>query len=65
MESFVASVVVFLIIMVGYILLCVLVGLLASKLGRSSAGWFIVACFLSPILAAIILALLGEPEGYR
>ena len=65
MESFVASVVVFLIIMMGYILLCVLVGLLASKLGRSSAGWFIVAGILSPILAAIILALLGETEAYR
>lgn len=50
---------------VGYVLLCVLVGLLASKRGRSSLGWFIVAGILSPILAAIILALLGEPEGYR
>ena len=60
MESFVASVVVFLIIMVGYILLCVLVGLLASKLGRSSAGWSIVAFFYLTghtfwILSAILL----------
>ena len=38
--------------------LAVGVGMFAAKKGRSSGGWFVLACLISPILAGIFLALL-------
>ena len=65
MESFAAFLFIFLIFAVGYVLLCVLVGHLASKRGRSSLGWFLFAFFFSPLLGALLVALLGETDAHR
>lgn len=35
---------------------------MARRRGRSTVGWFIFSLLLSPILAIIILALLGDTE---
>lgn len=37
--------------------LAVAVGMFAAKKGRSSGGWFVLACLISPLLAGIFLAL--------
>ena len=65
MEYFAAFLFFPLITAVGYVLLCVLVGLLASKRGRSSLGWFLIAFFFSPLIAALLVALLGETDAQR
>lgn len=65
MEYFAITLVFFLIFMGGYVLLCVLVGHLASKRGRSSLGWFLIAFFFSPLIAALLVALLGETDAQR
>lgn len=38
---------------------------MAKKRGRSQFGWFVFSIFLSPILAMVFLALLGESEEGR
>lgn len=65
MEYFAAFLFFPLISAVGYVLLCVLVERLASKLGRSSVGWFLFAFFFSPLIAALLVALLGDPYVRR
>lgn len=65
MEYFAAFLFFPLISAVGYVLLCVLVGRLASKRGRSSLGWFLIAFFFSPLIAALLVALLGETDAQR
>lgn len=43
-----------------YIVFCVLVGYYAGRRGRSSILWFLAALLISPILSAIILAILRD-----
>lgn len=38
---------------------------MAEKRGRSQAGWFIFSLFFSPLLAIVIISLLGETEEKR
>ena len=38
---------------------------LARRKGRSGFRWFIIACFITPYLAMIVLACLGETEDKR
>ncbi|WP_312839849.1 hypothetical protein [Delftia tsuruhatensis] len=45
-----------------WLILCVLVGVWASKKGRSGIGAFLFSLFLSPLVGAIIVALM-KPEG--
>ena len=70
MEYFAAFLFFPLITAVGYVLLCVLVGRLASKRGRSSLGWFLIEFFLSPILGALcrpalLRGILPGADGYE
>jgi hypothetical protein len=44
-----------------YLCFCALVGVAASKYGRSGIGWFFLAILLSPLLAIIIVWGLGKP----
>ncbi|MPM60000.1 hypothetical protein SDC9_106846 [bioreactor metagenome] len=46
----------------GWLVLSVLVGVWASKKGRSGFGAFLIACLLSPLIGAIIVALMA-PGG--
>lgn len=41
----------------------VAVGVLAAKWGRSGFGWFLLACFISPLLAGIFLLIGGDAKG--
>lgn len=43
--------------------LAIAVGFLASKYGRSGFGWFILACFISPLLAGIFLMIAGNTKN--
>ena len=38
---------------------------MARKKGRSWFGWFIIACFISPYLAMILFACLGDTDKKR
>lgn len=40
-------------------------GCMAKRLGRSFAGWFIWALFITPYVGMICLAALGETESKR
>lgn len=42
-----------------WLVLCVVVGVAAGNRGRSGFGWFLLAFLLSPLIAAILLILLG------
>ena len=42
--------------------LSVLVGALASGKNRNGIGWFFLSCLLSPLIAAIALAIAGEAK---
>jgi hypothetical protein len=44
-----------------YLMFCVAVMLYAGRLGRT-AGWFLTAIFMSPVVAWAFLAAMGEPE---
>lgn len=46
----------------GWIFLSILVGVWASKKGRSGFGYFLLSLFISPLLSGFIVALLS-PEG--
>lgn len=41
-----------------WLMFSALVGVFASKRGRSGFGWFLIALILSPLIAAILLALI-------
>lgn len=41
-----------------WILLCIAVGSIASKRGRTGLGWFLISLFISPLLGFIILSVL-------
>lgn len=43
--------------------LAVAVGVLAAKWGRSGFGWFLLACFISPLLAGIFLLIAGNAKA--
>ncbi|WP_274788766.1 zinc ribbon domain-containing protein [Salmonella enterica] len=47
-------------IFVFLLLLSVLVGVFASKRGRSGIGWFLVSVVLSPLIAFIILLVIRD-----
>ena len=38
---------------------------IANKRGRSSFGWFMLSLFVSPIITAFFLAVLGETDEKR
>lgn len=40
-------------------LLCIAIACVASRRGRSGLGWFLIAFFLSPLMAGILLLCLG------
>lgn len=46
----------------GWVVLCILVAVWASKKGRSGLGAFLVSLVLSPLIGAIIVALMS-PAG--
>lgn len=43
--------------------LAVIIGIAASRRGRSGFGWFILAVFISPLLAGLLLLALGRPNA--
>lgn len=43
-----------------WICLAIACGLWAGRLGRNSFGWFLLAFFLSPVIAAVFLVVLGS-----
>jgi hypothetical protein len=45
-------------LVLGWIALSVVMGLAASKLGRSGFGWAVLALFISPLPAGLLLLLL-------
>lgn len=46
-----------------YLLVSIIMGLIASSMNRSGIGWFLISLFLTPILAGIILLIIGSyPE---
>ena len=47
---------------IGWVFLCILVGVWASKKGRSGVGAFLISCVLSPLIGAIIVAMM-TPAG--
>lgn len=46
----------------GYLVFSVLVGVYADMKGRSGVGWFVAALFISPLIAWIACAAMGEPS---
>lgn len=47
-------------VVVGWLLFAGLVAYWAGTRGRSGLGWFVLACLLSPLVAALILAILPK-----
>ena len=45
-----------------WFMLAALVAVLASKRNRNAGGWFFLALILSPLIAGILLLIIGEPE---
>ena len=45
-----------------WMLCCALVGRLAASLHRPPATWFLLALLLSPVVTAVVLLFLGDPE---
>jgi hypothetical protein len=43
-----------------WFVLAVVVGIVAAALGRSGPGWFLLAVIISPLLAGIVLLLVGR-----
>ena len=43
-----------------WLVLALAVGAFADKKGRTFIGWFLIAALLSPLLAFILVALLGQ-----
>lgn len=49
-------------IVFGWLIGVFIVGYWASKKGRSSGGWGLLALFISPLLAGIALAIVGSNQ---
>jgi hypothetical protein len=49
------------VIFVFWLLCAVGVGAIASSKGRSGVGWFFLAVIISPLIALIIVAVIGQP----
>ena len=47
-------------IFIFWLLFAVAVGAIASSKGRSGIGWFLLAVIISPLIAVIIVAIIGE-----
>jgi|SRR6476646_5332803 hypothetical protein len=45
-------------LIVFWVIFAIVVAVAANSRGRDSVGWFILACLISPLLAAILLALM-------
>ena len=43
-----------------YLIVDILIGVAASKKGRSGFGWFLLSAFTTPVIAGILLLVLGE-----
>jgi hypothetical protein len=43
-----------------WFVLAVVVGIVAAALGRSGPGWFLLAVIISPLIAGIVLLLVGR-----
>lgn len=43
-----------------WIVLCVIIGSVASSMGRSGFGWFMLSVLLSPIIGAVALLCAGR-----
>jgi len=43
----------------------ILVGVIADKKGRSVLGWVVLSLFISPLIAIIIVAIIGESNENR
>ena len=43
-----------------WLICCIFVGVFASKRGRSGFGWGLIAVFISPLLAGVILAIIKD-----
>jgi hypothetical protein len=48
-----------------WLIFSILVGVAAERRGRSGIGWVFFALLLSPLIAAIVLALLPDPKYQR
>lgn len=46
-----------------WFLAAVVVGVIAGSKGRSGFGWFVLAVLISPLLAGILVLVLGRPGG--
>ncbi|PJE79911.1 hypothetical protein CI610_01135 [invertebrate metagenome] len=53
-----------LLILLAALFLSVVVGVYASRGGRSGLLWFIVSVLISPILSFFILLILGKKNGH-
>ena len=49
-------------VIIFWLMLAALIAVLASKLNRNAGGWFFLALILSPLIAGILLLIIGEPE---
>jgi len=52
-----------LVVLAGYIWICTLIATAARRKGRSYGAWFSISFFVSPILAAIIIAAVSPTEA--
>lgn len=43
-----------------YFIIDILIGVAASKRGRSGFGWFLLSAFTTPVVAGIALLVLGD-----
>jgi hypothetical protein len=46
-----------------WLLFSVIVAFGADNRGRSGLWWFIISIFLSPVIAALMLLILGRPDN--
>jgi uncharacterized membrane protein YiaA len=49
--------------LVVWVLLAILIGVWASKRGRSGGGYFLLALILSPLIGALVLLIAGVKVG--
>jgi hypothetical protein len=54
-----------LVAILAWLIFSIIVGVAAERRGRSGIGWIFLALFLSPLIAAIVLALLPDPRYQR
>ena len=48
-----------------WLVLCIFIGVGASKRGRSGFGWFMLSALLSPLVGGIGLLMCGNKEEYK